>query len=178
MQWYTIPYILKAMIYCNGHYYSGYFEKSIREKKSIEKLIASSTYCHPCFIAPPYGNETDCPYEDESGMIFLDGSCNLFAKQLHDHFGYDVYEVSDGSGNHWYCLTDYNHKRLYIDIRGATTDFCSFSNRYSFIKSEMEPKPILRTELTFENEPWRDTGAIFARNIIAENKGFYGGFYV
>lgn len=168
------------MIFQNRNYYSGYYERSINENVNVESLIKSTTVFNTCYIIPPYGDDvlSSCPYIDESGTIFLDGSCNLFAKQLHEVFNYHVFEVSNNKGCHWYCTTEYNHKKMYIDVRGATSDFDVFSSRYSFIKSQINPKPHFHDELSFRDEPWRETGILFAISIIDANRTFYGDFSI
>ncbi|WP_027438486.1 hypothetical protein [Lachnospira multipara] len=163
------------MIFCNHNYYSGFYEREIIERVNIDTLIESEVLFDDCYILPCDEAELDCPYQYSDGLIFLNASCNLFAKALHEIFGYEVYEVS-GSGNHWYCKTQYNNKTLYIDVRGATSDFAAFSKRYGFIKSETNPDQVPQTDLSFSDEPWRDTGYLFACSIIADHEEYYSTF--
>ena len=143
----------------------------------MEELLETVPFTD-AYKLPPIDETYPCPYEEESGYIFLKGACNIFSKALKLIYGYQVYEITNGKGNHWYCKTLYNEREVFIDVRGGTTDFKSFSSPYSFIKAMDEPMPIERqtNEMEFEDEPWRDTGLLYALSIITTYPNYYGSF--
>ena len=61
---------------------------------------------------------------------FLHGFCDLFAKRLHDEFGYRVENLYDSEGGliHSYCRTDDGR---YVDVRGVTSDGEAFFEEFA-----------------------------------------------
>ena len=69
--------------------------------------------------------EGDCPYSNAND--FLMGSCELFALALSRKYGYQVYEiVQDGKMKHAFCIAVYKGVKLYIDVRGITSNYKEF----------------------------------------------------
>lgn len=96
----------------NGHYLANNTLKSLME-------ILNPYYCE---IQSDDPDSFDDLYY--SARIFLQGSCHLFALALHEHFGYDVYEVDNFEGKlaHVFCKGQYMGREVFIDVRGITTD--------------------------------------------------------
>ena len=167
------------MILLNNNYYSGFYERSIIEGIDIDNLVSRISFSEEYLRKPYIIDGYPCPYEDETGKIFLDGSCNVFAKTLRFFFNnYQVYMVSQPPHQHWYCKTVFNNRNLFVDIRGATTDYSAFSTRYPFINDSHNLKLQLMEgkDLLFYEENWRRTAEVFAFNIICEHKSYYGDF--
>ncbi len=165
------------MLCIHDNYYSGYYELSKKTGIPIGELLKDTPFC-ASYKMPPTDAADPCPYDDEDGNIFLYGSCNLFAKALHLTFDYQVFEAITGTDNHWFCKCAYFDRGLYIDIRGATSDFDEFSRPYRFMVSSNKPMPIIRneTDMNFNDEAWQDTGMIYALSIVSSHKHFYGDF--
>ena len=165
------------MIQFRNHFYSGFFERGMFDSIIVDRLVFETIKYDDCLFIPSSEENYDlCPYIDSDGTIFLDGSCNLFAKMLNQIFDYPVYEVSDGAACHWFAMTEYKDEKIYVDVRGATSDFDLFFNRYSFVNNRNNPEPQRMTDFRFKNETWRETGEIFALSIISENMSYYGEF--
>lgn len=122
---------------------------------------------------PSDDSENLCPYTDATD--FLDGSCNLFAKMLHQKYGYKVHEISCDKGNHWFCTTSYNGQLVYIDVRGATTRKDEFFNHFEHITSSPFFCETVHDDSTmdFTDDSWKDTGQLFALWIIIEHEDYY-----
>ncbi len=165
------------MLCINDYYYCGYFEVNKRTGTPINELLKAIPFC-ASYKLPPTDDTYPCPYDGEDGNVFLNFSCNLFAKALHQVFDYIVLEAQEKANNHWFCMCSYNTRELYIDVRGATSDFQEFSRPYVFMKSETNPKPIIKneTDMYFDDEAWRDTGILYAHSIISSYRHFYGYF--
>lgn len=151
----------------NGNFHNGMY---ILGKENIEFELRK--------IKNPYITEElenmDCPYDN--AYIFLKGICHIFAFALHTNFGYEMYEIisEDGKSNHSFCKSNYQGKDIYIDVRGATTEFKEFfwefrymiGEKYNFKKYESI------NSLDFRDE-WEDNGFKFANAIIAMNLEIY-----
>lgn len=116
----------------------------------------------------------DCPYYDAS--IFLHGICHIFAYALHKIFGYEIYEIlsSDRKTIHWFCLSCYQKKKVYVDIRGATTDYEEFLAEFQpWIGQDSIVNHYKKmNDMDFKDD-WEDIGLKFAREIIAKNFDYY-----
>lgn len=135
-------------------------------KSELEKI------CNP-FLTEELEN-ADCVYYD--AYIFLKGICHIFAFALHEIFGYEIYEVrsNDNGTNHWFCQSYYQGKKIYIDVRGATTDYEEFLEEFQPL---MGKKPIINlyeniNPLDFKDE-WEDNGIKFAKDIILKYYEYY-----
>lgn len=71
---------------------------------------------------------------ESSAFNFLHGCCDEFAAMLSDVFGYEIECVRNADGRliHAYCISNIGPEKVYIDIRGITTDpelfFSEFKN--------------------------------------------------
>ena len=77
--------------------------------------------------------------ENEQGTMglspydFLHGSCDVFARYLHDTYGYRVESLyKHGYLIHSYCVATVNGKPVYIDIRGTTDDLKEFWREFKY----------------------------------------------
>lgn len=112
-----------------------------------------------------------------SAEFFLHGICHIFAYDLHREFGYDILELKNKSGGmtHWCCVSDYNGKNLYIDVRGATTDYNQFLEEF---QPDMGEHPLERIiaeqDLIDINDDFEDEEQLkFADNIIERYYNYY-----
>lgn len=111
-------------------------------------------------------------YYDAS--IFLHGLCHIFAYVLHQKFGYDIYEIKNESGTmkHWCCISTYNDKEIYIDVRGITTD-------YNEVLSDFQPNiglnPSMKKILNLSDydDEWEEDIVMFANEIIDKYYSYY-----
>lgn len=115
----------------------------------------------------------DYPYSDL--CVFLHGSCQLFALALNKKFNYPVYElVQKDKMLHSFCIVSYKCKKLYIDIRGATSDFEEFMqgvymiDGYEYI---LQQRDIHEDEKL--NKKWDDIGYALAQAIIEKFPTYY-----
>ncbi len=105
------------------HFHTGYYRKSGKTHEEISKSLsqeANREYVDGEGVVSELPN----PYEDAS--YFLQGSCELFALALHQEFGFKVYTIPTKISFHCFCKSNYNGAEVYIDVRGATTDFNEF----------------------------------------------------
>ena len=137
-------------------------------RSSLSKIKFDDT-----FILIRDESKEECPFSDGNG--FLHGICNIFALALHREFGYDIYEVvdKDKKSIHWFGLSSFNNHPIYIDVRGATTDFDEFFSEFQ--KSAGDNYQIVQREeqdCGF-SEDWSETGLLFAIAVIRENYDDY-----
>lgn len=153
-----------------------------------EKIILCSGFYAPHYIdAEQALNDIVCetvldieewenlnhPYQHLS--IFLHGSCQLFALALNKKYGYPVYEIlQNGEMVHSFCIMPYLRQKMYIDIRGATSDFEDFMRGVCIIDGK-EYSLRLRNIQEDErlNNEWDDIGYAFARAIIEKFSEYY-----
>lgn len=111
----------------------------------------------------------NCCYNAE---MFLHGICHIFAFALHQEFGYDIFELESGTTVHWCCISDYNGKEIYIDVRGATTDFDEFWWEFQtdIGKNPSRNKIINLTDFADE---WEEVELKFANEIITKYYNYY-----
>ena len=65
--------------------------------------------------------EVDNAYE--TADIFLQGSCDVFARLLHERYRYPIYTITSAEGGyHIFC----KWLGMYIDVRGKTGDVMQF----------------------------------------------------
>jgi len=156
----------------NGEYYSGHYCKSKEMRISVEESLKKVKF-DTCLELLPEDGSFPCPYEN--AYDFLQGACNLFIVPLFQMYEYDVFEIIDENGEtiHWYASTQHQGIRLYIDVRGATSDFEKFIFPFSQ-KIKMEYSVIQRQgeDLLFK-EDWSDTGELFAYSIIGTYEEYY-----
>ena len=50
------------------------------------------------------------------------GVCNIFAKALHDIYGYELCHIDYDKSFHDFCRTIANGQMVYIDVSGVSTD--------------------------------------------------------
>ena len=117
-------------------------------------------------------------YKDAS--IFLQGACHLFSLALHQEFGFEAYRIRFERSIHYFCISTYNGRKVYIDIRGATTNFQEFvsgtmlPNRacsdYEFTPQNIEED----AKLEDEDDYFAEEGLAFAKKLIQEHPEHYG----
>ncbi len=111
-----------------------------------------------------------------SARLFLQGSCNLFALALHEKFGYEVYEIRDCENRliHVFCKSIYQGQEVYIDVRGATTNF---EECFSEFRNRMSRGYVIGLRDIEEDKRLEDegdeTGYTFAQAIVAKYHGYY-----
>ena len=100
----------------------------------------------------------------------------MFALALHEELGYEVYEIRDIEDRlfHVFCKSTYRGQDVYIDVRGATTDFeeclSDFSNcmyrGYYITRRDLEEDRGLDGEGDV-------TGYRFAQDIVEKYRCYY-----
>lgn len=119
-------------------------------------------------------NEAEGNYSDAT--IFLQGSCQLFAYALNEYFDYDIVEIRQARGKHYYCQTSINGVTAYIDVRGMTTNWEDFIFGLKYIQIENDyillehSSDELKAEL---KEPGAVFGYDFARHILSNYSHCY-----
>lgn len=112
-----------------------------------------------------------CCYNAE---MFLHGICHIFAYALHQKFGYEILELRSKSGTtvHWCCITNYNGREMYIDVRGITTDYDELLMEFqpNIGKNPSKTKII---DLTNYNDEWEEEKVKFANEIITKYYNYY-----
>lgn len=154
----------------NGHFYSGHY---LNSEKSIDSCLKEIDFKDSYMVLHDESAD-ECPYYDAHD--FLQGSCDLFARALHERFGYEVYEIrrNGSTTHHWYGKSSYQGLPIYIDVRGATTDFDTFL--LGLVYSMGDDYSITRQDLDAQDVhvDWFDTGMKFAHAIISEHSERYG----
>jgi hypothetical protein len=155
--------------YGNGHFHGGYY---LSPNKSWRSCL-SEILCDDCYIISNYENMADCPYDD--AYTFLHGSCDLFACALHKQFGYEICEIENKNNKaiHWFCQSKYNGNTIYIDVRGATTDFGEFISEFEGLISENDSMTCKNIEDADLHNEWVITGFLFAYAVINEHPEYY-----
>lgn len=71
--------------------------------------------------------------EDNDPYLFLHGECPHFAMALSRRFKYQIERVRDIDSNliHVYCISQHRGQRVYIDVRGMTTDARTFFDEFA-----------------------------------------------
>ena len=110
------------------------------------------------------------PYEDAD--IFLSGSCQLFALELHNRYGYQGLNLQTPANKncHFFCTTTVGGKTVYIDVRGITDNIEKLIAGYAVNGYKI-------VEYNFEDEKNLSAadmhGVAFAKQIIDDNEGYY-----
>ena len=73
---------------------------------------------------------------------------------------------------HCFASSTYNGKTIYIDVRGATTDFNEFYKEFSLSSSDFFIT-IQNLESSSNHEKFYDTGSKFACAIIEKYSKYY-----
>ena len=92
-----------------------------------DELLEEYPNCGWEFLQNEFCHGGITPYD------FLHGHCNLFAEYLHDVYGYDIEAVFEDPDTliHMYCTTcSVDGRKLYIDVRGITSDFRELMQEY------------------------------------------------
>ena len=150
----------------NNHFHKGFYENDVESIKTQLGKIKSIN------SAEIFKNG-DCVYYEAN--IFLHGICHIFAYVLHQKFGYDILEVKNKSGSmiHWCCITKHNGRKLYIDVRGMTTDYDEFLSEF---QPDIGLKPLKNKIINLENyeDEWKETDQLqFASEIITKYYSYY-----
>lgn len=106
----------------NIHFHTGYYNKA--ENLSYDSMKQCLELTKFEGIEDNGAHEYPCPYD--GAHDFLQGSCQLFSLALHKKFGYEAFEIQGKNGVYYFCRSTHNGQPIYIDIRGATTDFNEF----------------------------------------------------
>lgn len=151
-------------LYRNGFFYKGHFiENNGNVMSSLEKIKFED---YDISIPKEYIDEF--PYVD--AWIFLHGSCDLFAYALHQHFGFQIYELKDDDKLiHCYCKLNYCEMEIYVDVRGATTDKKAFFSEFKNGKEEI-CKDVQCIDI---NAEFAKEGLEFADKIIMKYRNYY-----
>lgn len=152
----------------DGNFHKGFYE-SCKENNMAQLLNIRSN--NPAEIS----KTGECFYYYAEN--FLHSICHIFAYVLHQKFGYDILELQDESGCmvHWCCVSDYKGRELYIDVRGATTDYYEFLSEFqpSIGKNPLKRK-INEKDLVDYADEWIEEGQIrFANEIIEKYYNYY-----
>ena len=151
-------------IFHNGHYLSANIDQSLTEIRNSKYSEIKSD------------DEATIDYHYETADIFLHGSCQLFSLALHKSFGYNAYKITwKGRHIHYFCMIDLGKHKIYIDVRGMTTDFNEFVLTFcpGLLHSpySIEPQNIAEDEIL--NDEGDVTGYAFANEIIERYPSFY-----
>lgn len=149
-------------------YHTGYY---LEPFWTIKKRLGNVTYEEVMGCTPP--DDEEFIYYDAE--IFLNGSCQLFSYALMKKFGYAPYKIKDKNHVHYFCQASYQKKRVYIDVRGMTSDFGEFLQSSCISADEaitITPQEISDDEL-FEIEQDKIWGLPFAKAIIERDKICY-----
>lgn len=142
----------------NKNYYSDFYLNY--SDKIIEKLFQIKS-SNPSKMSP----KNDYIYYNAE--IFLHGLCHVFAYALHQKFGYQVIEIKNNSGTmvHWFCTHRYKGKKIYIDVRGMTSDFNCFINEFMPDIGIEYDQRIINNFFEYSDE-WEEEQIVFAEEII------------
>ena len=151
-------------IFHNGHYVRANIDQSLKEVRNSKH---GEIECD---------DEDAADYQYETADIFLHGSCQLFSLALHKNFGYNAYKITwEGRHIHYFCMIDLGKHKIYIDVRGMTTDFNEFVLTFcpGLLHSpySIEPQNIAEDERL--NNEGDLTGYAFANEIIEKCPSFY-----
>lgn len=154
----------------NNNFHNGLYIYGKEFSESILKKISNPFLTDKLFYA-------DCTYYDAS--IFINGICNIFAFALYKKFKkfkYEICKIVDYTGRdlHWFCISYYKGKKVYIDVRGATTDYEEFAWQFHSSKDPI-PEVVEYKNidiLDFEDE-YGEIGLKFANAIIEKQKEYY-----
>lgn len=107
---------------------------------------------------------------------FLMGSCDIFAKTLHEIFGYKTFIRKKGSSLHCFCKSQSNNEIFYIDARGVTNSFWDFIVAFPDLLSAkdvpIEITDELEADWNSENKYYH-VGIEIAKEFIKDNEKHY-----
>lgn len=149
-------------------YHTGYY---LEPFWTIKERLNNITFEDIMGYKPP--DDEEFIYYDAE--IFLNGSCQLFSYALMEKLGYSPYKIEDKNHVHYFCQASYQKKRVYIDVRGMTSDFGEFLQSSCISDDEaivITPQEISNKDL-FEIEQDKMWGLPFARAIIERDKTYY-----
>lgn len=149
-------------------YHTGYY---LEPFWAIKERLESVTYEEVMGRKTPDDEE----FIYDNAEIFLNGSCQLFSYALMEKFGYAPYKIKDRDHVHYFCQASYQKKRVYVDVRGMTTDFGEFLQSSCISDDEaiiITPQEISDEEL-FEIKQDKIWGLPFAKAIIERDTTCY-----
>lgn len=147
----------------NGNFHKGFYENGKENIRTQLQKIKNLNLTEEL-------ENMECVYYDAD--IFLHGICHIFAFVLHQKFGYDIFELKNETMIHWCCISDYNGKETYIDVRGATTDYDEFLWEFQTY-NEQKPSKTKIINLTDYDDEWEEVGLKFANEIITKYYDYY-----
>ena len=157
---------VKKSAFEDDHLYTGHYTGTC-VRSCLEKIKLRDYYSD---LSSEYLEE--CPYDDAS--VFLHGSCDLFTWKLHKKYGYERYKAVDKNGNliHSFGKSTYQGKEVYIDVRGATTNFDRFFSEFKTSSCE-EVHFCKDMEIPCNGHEYYDIGLRFAQDIIRNYSTYY-----
>lgn len=153
--------------------HTGYHSGKNETYDKISKRLAE-------ILNPQFVDDEDDSSEEHNeysnASVFIQGSCQLFSLALHEEFGFEAYEIHIGGSFHCFCQSNYNGTRVYIDVRGATTDFREFlmgsplpiGIRHSICIRRQNLEEDKKLSGKFDAE-----GLAFAKYLIHKNPKYY-----
>lgn len=150
----------------NNYFHKGFYENG---KDNIRTQLEKIRSINPAKVF----KNGDCIYYEANN--FLHGICHIFAYVLHQKFGYDILELRSQSGTmvHWCCISEYSGKEIYIDVRGATTDYDEFLWEFQPDIGKAPSKTKI-TDLADYWEEWKEEEQLkFADEIITKYYNYY-----
>lgn len=111
------------------------------------------------------------PYTDASN--FLQGSCDLFARALNEVYGYPTFQIRKGLYLHCFCIAKWKDMPVYIDVRGATSNFREFCEDTGLKSCGCMEKDIEPMEKDDVPGQFDDVGIAFSKAIIDNYDYFY-----
>ena len=119
----------------------------------------------------PVNNSDNIYY---NAHLFLHGICHVFAYALHLKYGYQILELKNETGSmvHWCCISKYKGKKVYIDVRGITSDYNEFIDEFQPDIGERPIQNIITNLNNYEDE-WDAEQLVFANEIISKYKHYY-----
>ena len=113
------------------------------------------------------------PFEQFSAVDFMTGSCDIFSVCLNEKFDYKIYKIIQKKEVHYFCFSEIDKIKYYIDVRGFTNSFNEFVNFYRMPKNG-EIKKVSKSEINeTKRQKYYLDGERFAKKIINENINNY-----
>lgn len=105
------------------------------------------------------------------------GSCDIFALALKRRFNYSTWIIKpkgDSATFHVFCITSLKNKKVYIDVRGMTSNFCEFLTNTMFAeKDNYEVSPYDTARIEGLRDEWAEVGYQYANAIISDHLEYY-----
>ena len=103
----------------------------------------------------------------------MTGSCDIFSVCLNEKFDYKIYKKKKKKEVHYFCFSEIDKIKYYIDVRGFTNSFNEFVNFYRMPKNG-EIKKVSKSEINeTKRQKYYLDGERFAKKIINENINNY-----